>query len=69
MQYFKVTSVDGKQDEHRFNDIEEVEAYLDGYYPNWEDAHVLHYLRAGNVYEDVKYRLRKDDKTIMWLSE
>lgn len=68
MQYFKVQKVDGKIDEHHFNDGEEVEAYLNEHYPNWEEAEVLHYLRAGNVYDDVKYRLRKDGPfSILWL--
>lgn len=69
MQYFKITAIDGQHDEHRCNDNDEVEEYLNEHSPDWEEAHILHYLRIGNTYEDVKYILRKDGGVIMWLPE
>jgi len=70
MQYYRILNVDGKIDEHRLDDPNDLELYLNNHYETWEEAHILHYLRSGNIYDDIKYIIRKDNKNhIIWINE
>jgi hypothetical protein len=69
MQYYELKTIDNKPVKHILRDKDAVEFYVNECYPDWQTAEVLHYLRAGNMIEDVMYQLRKDDNMVIWLTE